>query len=62
MVSKQTWNKVNSLSEKELDELAGAMDVGFLNDDLDRDEKVLILATEPEERVLKGLEQLRDVQ
>lgn len=53
---------MNSLSEKELDELAGAMDVGFLNDDLDRDEKVLILATEPEERVLKGLEQLRDVQ
>jgi hypothetical protein len=58
-VSKPTWNKVNKLSEQELDKLADIMDVGFLNDDLDRDEKVLVLTTESESKILKALKQLK---
>ena len=58
-VSKPTWNKVNKLSEQELDKLADLMDVGFLNDDLDKDEKVLVLTTESESKILKALKQLK---
>ena len=58
-VSKPTWNKVNNLSEQELDKLADLMGVGFLNDDLDREEKVLVLTTEPESKILKALKQLK---
>ncbi|MCK5449379.1 hypothetical protein KAI32_00780 [Candidatus Pacearchaeota archaeon] len=58
-VSKLTWNKVNKLSEQELDKLADLMDVGFLQDDLDREEKVLILTTESESKILKALKQLK---
>tara|TARA_Y100000034_G_C6896283_1_gene413302 strand:- start:274 stop:471 length:198 start_codon:yes stop_codon:yes gene_type:complete len=57
-VSKLTWNKVNKLSEKELDKLAELIGVGFLQDDLDRDDKVLVLTTEPESNILEGLEKL----
>lgn len=42
-ISKETWGKVNKLSEQELDKLADLMDVGFLNHDLEKDEKAFIL-------------------
>ncbi len=58
-VSKPTWNKVNKLSEQELDKLAELMGVGFLQDDLDREEKVLVLTTEPESKILRALKQLK---
>jgi len=58
-VSKPTGDKVNKLSEQERDKLADLMDVGFLQDDLDRDEKVLVLTTEPESIIIKALKQLK---
>ena len=58
-VSKPTWNKVNKLSEQELDKLAELMGVGFLQDDLDREEKVLVLTTDPESKILKALKKLK---
>ena len=41
-VSKPTWNKLNKLSNKQLDKLFDIMGVG-INNPLDKDEKVLIL-------------------
>mgnify|MGYP001586918975 CR=1 len=57
-VSRSTWDKVNGLSEQELDKLADLMGLGFLQEDLERDDKVLILTTEPEAGILKALKQL----
>jgi hypothetical protein len=62
-VSKSTWDKLNRLSEEQLDKLADMVGVG-MNDridgpPLDKDEKVLILSTEPESRILKALKQLK---
>ena len=50
---------MNKLSEQELDKLAELMGVGFLQDDLDREEKVLVLTTEPESKILRALKQLK---
>ncbi len=56
--SNLTWKKVSKLSEQELDRLADLMGVSFLQDDLDKEEKVFILMTESEPKVLKALEEL----
>ncbi|MBT7102345.1 hypothetical protein HN935_02425 [archaeon] len=50
--------RLDSLSEKEIDELAKIMDVGFLQDDLDRDDKILVLSSEAEEKINDGLKKL----
>ena len=59
--SKRTRNKVYKLSKKELCRLADLMDVGFLNDDLDKDDMALVLTTEPESKILKALKQLKEL-
>ena len=60
LISKQTWNRINKLSEKKLDKLAEIIDIGFLQDDLDREEKVMILTiTEQSSELLKALKQLK---
>jgi len=57
-ISKNTQNKVNNLSEKDLDKLADLMGIRFLQDDLDRDEKVLVLTTESESKILNALKKI----
>ena len=63
MNKKKIWEKLNNLSEKQLDSLAEAMGVG-INDStngspIDRDEKILVLSTEPVEKILKGLKKIK---
>lgn len=59
-VSRPTWKKLNKLSEKQLLQLAKLMGVGFLNDDNDRDELVLMLSVaESESKVKAALQELK---
>ena len=46
-------------SESELHRLADIMGVGFLNEPEDKDEIILILSTEPLEKIRDGLKKLR---
>ena len=59
-VSRPTWKKLNKLSEKQLLQLVKLMGVGFLNDDNDRDELVLMLSVaESESKVKAALQELK---
>lgn len=58
-VSKSIWNKLNKLSKQELNKLADLMGIGFLNTDLDKDEKVIVLITESESKILNALKSLK---
>lgn len=57
-ISKQTWNKLNSLSSNKLKDLADLMNIGFLNEPEDKAELVLLLSTESESKVLKAIKKL----
>ena len=61
MISKETWNKLNNLSREELFKLADLAGIGFLNHktELDKDELVMVLQTEPESKILKALQKLK---
>lgn len=51
--------KINKLSEEQVDKLLELMDVG-IPDDLDKDEKIMIVATEPEDKINEGLNKLKE--
>ncbi len=55
------WEQLNRLSEAEVDKLADLMGVGFLNhpEDIDREDKILVLSTEPITHIRSGLKKLR---
>ncbi len=55
----ELWEELNKLSENELHRLADLMDVGFLNEPEDKDEIVLVLSTEPLEKIKAGLKRLK---
>jgi len=62
MVSRETWNRLNELSEKELDKLAYILDVAMNSLDetpLNKDEKVMILSGMSESKVVEGLKKLK---
>ncbi len=58
-ISKETFKLINNLSEEDLDKLIGIMDMGILNDDLDREEKILIISIEKEKKIINGLKKLK---
>ncbi len=61
-ISNEIRNEIKNLSEKEINKLLDLMDIGLLNDDLDKDEKILIISTESENKIKRNLKKLKEVQ
>lgn len=60
-ISKRTWKGLNELSEKELRQLAELLGVGLSmmdSQDIDKEELVLILSTQPESEVRAALQRI----
>lgn len=58
---KEIQNKLEKLSEDEIDKLADIMDVGFLDreDSIDKEDKIVMLSTESKEKIIKSLKRLK---
>jgi len=58
-ISNETINEINNLSEREINKLLDLMDIG-LNNDLDKDEKILIISTESKDKIKRNLKKLKE--
>lgn len=50
---------LNKLTENQLDKLTEILGIGFLNEDLDKEEKIMILQTESQAKIAKAIIKLK---
>jgi len=62
-IDKDVWDELNKLTEEQLDKLFDIMGIGvneLEGEPWDRDDKILIISTESEDKIKEGLKKLAE--